>query len=231
MRFLIIIPLLAIFSCQQEKTPTTENLTEEQIDSLANELSFNFGEPIELLNSELIVIPIGNKVQNWYKSAKSMDYRSSEMFVNWNLMFFDRSNDRSYLLTEDKMYLTRIDTPDKNSNINRHIIYEVISQDSNGDSKLNYSDAKQFFISDLNGQNFRMISPNNESLQQYDYSSRENEIFFKTLSDDNGDQEYDAKDSEQWYIFNLGKDSVPKPIIDSTIQNKIGKLFVKNWIK
>lgn len=231
MRLIFLLPLFALFACDQERTPTTENLTEDQIDSLASELTFNYGEPIELLNSELVVIPIGNRVANWYKSGKSMDYRSSEMFVNWNLLFYDRANDSTYLLTEEKMYLTRVDTPESSSNVKNHIIYEVISNDSNGDNKLNYGDAKQLYISGLDGSNFNKITSDKESLEQYDFSRRENEIYFKTLIDSNNDNEFDNQDTEQWYVINLEKNSKPKAIIDSVAQNKIGKLFVKNWIK
>lgn len=231
MRIILLLPILALFSCNQEHTPNTEDLTEEQIDSLAQELTFNYGNPIELLNTELIAIPVGNNVTNWYKSGKSMDYRSSEMFVNWNLLFYDRSADSSYILTEDKMYLTRIDTPEPSSNVKEHIIYEVISRDSNEDGKLNYSDSKQLYISKLNGSDFKKISNENESLEEYNYSMRENEILFKTLIDSNDDKKFDNDDTEQWYIYNLVKQDPPKAIIDSTAQNKIGKLFVKNWIK
>lgn len=231
MRFIFILPLFTLFACDQERTPNTENFTEEQIDSLANELSFNYGNPIELLNSDLVIIPVGNNVSNWYKSGKSMDYRSTDMFVNWNLLFYNRLKDSTYLLTEDKMYLTRVDTPEKSSSIKKHIIYEVISIDSNKDDKLNYSDSKQLFISELDGSNFRKITSEKESLDQYDFSKFENEIYFKTLIDSNGDNKFDDKDTEQWYVFNLVNDQQPKAIIDSLSQNKIGKLFVKNWIK
>lgn len=232
--FYLLLLTITITSCKQEEQPiSTENLSEEQVDSLAQELNFNYGEPIEVLNSEIVFIPIKNKVTSWKKSLKKYDsYREETMYIAWNALFYDRETDSSYVLTEDKMYLLKMDVPTrKEDHIKNHILYEVISRDTNKDSLLNYSDATSLYVSDLNGQNFKKITKDNESLQSYQDSDRAGEIFFKTIIDSNADNEYDDKDSEQWYLYNVNNGTAPKPIVDPKTELEIGKLFIKNWVK
>lgn len=231
MRLALFAPILVIFSCQQQQTDHTENLTDHQIDSLASELTFNFGAPIELKNADLVIIPIQNNVPDWKDSKSVKSYRASYMSVDWNLLFFDRSADSTYLLTEDKMYLTRLETPESNKNLKDHLIFEAISIDSNKDSKLNYSDTRQLYVSNLDGSNLHQVTADNENLEQYRFSRRTNELYIKTRIDSNNDDHIDDNDSEQWYTYHLDSNSKPVEIIDSTTQSKIGKLFIKNWVK
>jgi len=60
MRYIFLLPFLALFSCQQEREMSTEDFTEDQLDSLANNLTFRFGDPVELKGGEILAIPIGN---------------------------------------------------------------------------------------------------------------------------------------------------------------------------
>lgn len=230
MRYILLLPFIALFSCKQEHTINTEDFTEDQLDSLANNLTFRYGEPIELRGGEILTIPIGNFTADWKKSTKSFEYRSSELISDWNLLFYNRHMDSTYLLTEDKMYLTQIQTPNKESNTPDHIFYYTYAKDTDTNGILNYEDAQQLFISSLDGSNFKQITANNESLEYIRKSQRQNEIYIKTIIDSNDDLQFTSEDTGQWYIFNVTQESAPKPIIDSMTQNKIGKLFLENWM-
>ena len=75
------------------------------------------------------------------------------------------------------------------------------------------------------------ITTDNESLEYIQRSQKQNEIYIKTIIDINNDLQFTSEDLGQWYIYNVADQSAPKPIIDSTIQNKIGKLFLENWMQ
>ena len=231
MRYIFLLPFLALFSCQQEREMSTEDFTEDQLDSLANNLTFRYGDPVELKGGEILAIPIGNFIDEWRKSKKSYEYRSSEMMTDWNLLFYNRLQDSTNLLTEEKMYLTQIQTPSKESNTPDHIFYYTYAKDTDTNDVLNYKDAQQLYISNLDGSNFKQITADIESLEYIQRSQKQNEIYIKTIIDINNDLQFTSEDLGQWYIYNVADQSAPKPIIDSTIQNKIGKLFLENWMQ
>lgn len=231
MRYILLLPFVALFSCQQERQINTEDFTEDQLDSLANNLTFRYGDPIELNGGDILAIPIGKFSEDWRKSKKSFEYRSSNMMTDWNLLFFNRLQDSTYLLTEEKMYLTQIQTPSKESNTPDHILYHTYAKDTDTNGVLNYEDAQQLYTSNLDGSNFKQVTADNESLEYIRRAQKQNEIYIKTLVDINNDLQFTSEDLEQWYIYNVENPSAPEPIIDSTIQNKIGKLFLENWMK
>ena len=231
MRYIFLLPFVALFSCKQERQINTEDFTEDQLDSLANNLTFRYGDPVELNGGDILAIPIGNFSEDWRKSKKSFEYRSSKMMMDWNLLFYNRLKDSTYLLTEEKMYLTQIQTPNKESNTPDHILYYTYAKDTDTNGVLNYEDAQQLYISKLDGSKFKQITADNESLEYIRRSQKQNEIYIKTLVDINNDLQFTSEDLGQWYIYNVAEQSAPKPIIDSTIQNKIGKLFLENWMK
>lgn len=231
MRYIFLLPFVALFSCKQERQINTEDFTEDQLDSLANNLTFRYGDPVEINGGDILAIPIGNFSEDWRKSKKSFEYRSSKMMMDWNVLFYNRQQDSSYLLTEEKMYLTQIQTPSKESNTPDHILYYTYAKDTDTNSVLNYEDAQQLYISNLDGSKFKQITADNESLEYIRRSQKQNEIYIKTLVDINNDLQFTSEDLGQWYIYNVAEQSAPKPIIDSTIQNKIGKLFLENWMK
>ena len=153
------------------------------------------------------------------------------MMTDWNLLFYNRLQDSTYLLTEEKMYLTQIQTPSKESNTPDHIFYYTYAKDTDTNDVLNYKDAQQLYISNLDGSHFMQITTDNESLEYIQRSQKQNEIYIKTIIDINNDLQFTSEDLGQWYIYNVADQSAPKPIIDSTIQNKIGKLFLENWMQ
>jgi hypothetical protein len=231
MRYLLLLPFVALFSCKQDEKINTEDFTEDQLDSLANELTFRYGDPIELNDGDIIAIPIGNYMAKWNKTKKSYDSRSYETMTNWNLLFHNRMMDSTYLLTQEKMYLSQIQTPNTESNTPEHILYYTYAKDTDTNGILNYDDAQQLYVSNLDGSEFRQITLNNESLEHIRRSKRKNEIYIKTLIDSNKDLKFTPDDTEQWYIYDLTEKIAPKPIIDSATQNSIGKLFLENWMK
>ncbi|MFZ9027570.1 MAG: hypothetical protein ACO2Z9_01065 [Crocinitomicaceae bacterium] len=231
MRHFFLLPFLALFSCQQERKINTEDFTEDQLDSLANNLTFRYGDPVELNGGEILAIPIGNFSDDWRKSKKSFEYSSSEVIADWNLLFYNRLQDSTYLLTEEKMRFSQIQTPNKESNTPNHILYYTYAKDTDTSGILNYEDAQQLYISNLDGSKFKQITADNESLEYIRRSQKQNEIYIKTMVDINNDLRFTSEDLGQWYIYNVAEQSAPKPIIDSAIQNKIGKLFLENWMK
>ncbi len=230
MRFILFIPIIALFSCKQERSTNTEDFSENQLDSIANNLTFRYGDPVELRNGDILAIPVGNFTINWKESKKSYDYRSAELISDWNVLFYDRPKDSTYLLTDEKMYLTQIQTPNLESNTPDHIFYYTRAKDTDTNGILNYEDAQQLYISNLDGSDFRQVTSNYESLEYIRKSQKKNEIYIKTLIDSDGDLHFTSEDLGQWYIFNVEERSAPKPIIDSLTQNKIGKLFIQNWM-
>ena len=94
---------------------------------------------------------------------------------------------------------------DKRSNF-PFALYRVALSDDNGDSRINSEDNMPYYLSDLDGTNFRQITPDTLKLDSYWFSENYNEIYFDEIIEDKNSplvlENYYAK-TRQVYYYNL----------------------------
>ena len=101
------------------------------------------------------------------ESYKRANY-STDYVVN--ILFYDINSQSFNLLFNKKAKIISMDYPAvKKDSLNNIILYSVITADSDKDGKLDDSDNKVFYVSDLNGQNLNMITSPEIDFEQYTY--------------------------------------------------------------
>ncbi len=238
-RILYILVTLLLISCGQkdlkEENTITQELTQKQIDSVLTNFRFEYNSPIYIDSTSQVLLPIVTRNENSRSSIKSSSlYSSSEgRSIYWNILFYNSETGKTNLLTEEKMNISDFNYNLKETGkiLSKSILYKISTKDFNKDSKLNYLDPHNLYISNNQGIELRRISPENEHLETYSIIPESDQIIFKTRRDTNNDLKFDYDDELIWYKVDLTLSSMPEEIIDSTKRKKIETLFFNQWLK
>lgn len=208
-------------------------LTESEMDSVASELTFEYGQPIVLDSSEYVLFPI-ETVSKKGKRYVSYNSKSKWNARYWNVVFYNEITKETRLLTENKMCINQI-YPNANKTrmqkkyFTNKILYEVKTVDFNGDGVINYEDPSFLFSSANNGEHFQAISPLNETLQYFEVLPKSEQILLKTVRDSNGDKLFDEKDESIWYnVTWLNNQWKIDEVMDEQLRKKIAKIHLMN---
>ena len=88
------------------------------------------------------------------------------------------------------------------------LIYEMRDRDTNGDENLDGEDANSLYISNINGENFRKLTPEGQHLLQLTVVDEMNRLYFKTSEDSNGDGQFDNNDRQHVYYVDLASEAL-----------------------
>ena len=239
---IFIFLIIVLFSCQERKPKVesidTENLTQVQIDSILSDFKFQYEPPIVLDSTEQILIPISTKLLERRKSFSKNSYYSDNFPRYWNILFYNRSNGKTKLLTENKFRISGIYVKKRQNKfsetktvLNGKILYKISDIDYNKDRKLNNHDPEFLFVSELDGTKLKRISPINEDLIYYEVLPKSKEIIIKTMRDVNNDSIFNDKDDQIWYKTKIVNQKWKiEEIVDSINRKKIEKLYFKQWL-
>ena len=101
-----------------------------------------------------------------------------------------------------------------------HLYYTVIKEDYNGDEKLDYHDPKYLYCSKYDGSDLTLLTPEFYYLKYYKYIKSTNIILATLIQDDNGDKNFNNKDSEVLYKIDLNDLSKSKFIVKLKLKEK-----------
>ncbi len=233
---IFILLTILIFSCNERQdriqVVEDENLTQKQIDSVLDEYRFEYSRMVFIDSLEKGIIPISTQKARGGKRLSSDSYYADSYPQYWNFIFYDLDSGETRLLTNKKSRISdfRTNLKEVGPILKKSVLFEMADTDYNEDSKLTFFDPKQLFISDINGENLRRISPLNENLIEYQIVPNSDKIIFQTQRDTNADKEFDKKDELVWYLINLSKDSVPFEVLDEKERKEIENLYFQQWL-
>ncbi len=233
---IFILLTILIFSCDRRQdriqVVEDENLTQKQIDSVLDEYSFEYSRMVFIDSLEKGIIPISTQKTRGGKRLSRDSYYADSYPQYWNFIFYDLESGKTRLLTNKKSRISDFRTNLKNVGpiLKRSVLFEIADSDYNQDYKLTYSDPTFLFISDINGDNLRRISPKNEDLIEYQIVPDSDKIIFQTQRDTNSDKKFDKKDELVWYLIDLSKDSIPFEVLDENERKEIENLYFQQWL-
>jgi len=226
--FLLLLIILTI-SCSEkenEKKIVYENVNGQIenpkiTDTLKNNPKSKLitGLPFKLDSARTIIFPIAEiklrtekrgitKIGSYSGSSFTFfaigSYNNREYYGHLdNLIFENIENGKKHLLTNDKIKIKTFGQLHKNQSIPiKKIIYEIITNDSNKDNKLNENDLENLYVSGINGENLTMISKINEDLIDWTFLN-DNLLYFRTIEDSNKNGEMEENDTLHIYKTNL----------------------------
>ncbi|MBR9859776.1 hypothetical protein GYB22_03325 [bacterium] len=118
-----------------------------------------------------------------------------------NLIFYNKKTKKSYSLYYDSLHILSFAIHEDYKK--PMIFYRIVKTDFNGDSMYTDEDAVVLYVSDLNGKNFKQITPDETYYDGYTEYLEDDMILVKTLRDLNGDSTFTALDETDYTEVDL----------------------------
>lgn len=136
---------------------------------------------------------------------------NSDYIGGWfsNIYFDDLSSNKQHLLTQqalfisDAYYLRKLGENKKK----HYIIYSVYDKDSNKDNIINKKDVLSKYISKLDGNDFKKITPEGHDFIKGVFEEKSNRYYFITIEDTNKDGFFDKEDKYNYFYIDFSDET------------------------
>jgi hypothetical protein len=168
--FLIAIAVFVLSCGQKQQTQETQVPSEnEAADTIAmlndpkNKLNIQTNAFSEIDSSGILMFPLsmGETAEDKTRSS----YKDIPYGNFWNIIFYNSHTSGYHLLTDRKILISSFEDQygeDGHPAVHlekKHLFYRGVVDDHNNDRMLNAEDPEYLFVSDRQGNNFRLISP------------------------------------------------------------------------
>ena len=198
-------PKVIYLDTSKAKTEVPEDTTQIEIADL----------PIHMEGTNYLIFPIGTLSGDKKGLKSGYDDETSYTVSNYgeyqitgylqNLKFQEVGKDTIYALT-DKNVLIETATYLKNIAVKTKkqlMVYSLADMDTNKDNKLDNSDIKSLYLSDVSGKNFTKISVDFQELIDWNVIEFKSRLYFRTIEDTNKNGAFDKEDAFHYYFVNL----------------------------
>lgn len=245
MRLLNILVLTLLFSsCGQQKPPESNSQDSKQsaidtvLSSATNELlNIHDGDFQEIGETGVVMFPLTLPFPE-RKEGKLSYYKSSDYTHGyWNVLFYNTRTGETLLLSDQRMLIStftpevvavKADIPDT---ARRNIFYEVKTDDLDKDGELADTDPEYLYMSDMDGSNFRQVSPPGFNLRSWKRFKSSHTLIMLVAKDSNKDGVYDLNDEELIFTVDISQGGPPSEILSGDLKLKIRRLFERDWKK
>lgn len=175
--------------------------------------------PIQMEGTNYLIHPVGD-LRVYERGAKAKYGSSSVIDLSFtisnlgddevtgylqNLKFQRVDSDSIHSLTDKPaLILTATYLKAVADRTNKQIlVYTMYDVDTNKDGKLDTSDIKSLYLSDISGSHFTKISANFEELIDWSLIETKNRLYFRTVEDTNKNGQFDKNDVLHYNYINL----------------------------
>ncbi|HJR99885.1 MAG TPA: hypothetical protein VJ780_03015 [Flavobacterium sp.] len=219
---LINIAILFLASCKKEveKPKVIYNSTNDKLVTKVDSTQISIADlPIQMEGTNYIIHPVGDL--RLYERGSKAKYGSSSVidlsftisnlgdeeitgFLQ-NLKFQKVDSDSIKALTnKPALILTATYLKALADKTNKQImVYTMYDVDTNKDGKLDTSDIKSLYLSEISGDNFTKISANFEELIDWNLIESQNRLYYRTIEDTNKNGQFDKNDVVHYNFINL----------------------------
>ena len=173
-----------------------------------------------------------NKTHSWdFSSGSAHDKNATVEYMNvqqerhdiQNILFYNKKTKESYSLYHDSLHILSFAIHEDYKV--PMIFYRIVKSDFNGDSMFTEEDAVILYVSDLDGKNFRQITPDNQQYQGYTEYLDDEMILVKTLIDRNQDSTYSAADETDFTEIDLNNPSFGRSIFSEGLKDSLRSMM------
>ena len=220
---LVNIAVLLLVSCKKEvekpKVIYDSSTRDKQLTKIDSTQISIADLPIQMQGTDYLIHPVGDLrvyergVKSKYGSSSVIDLSFTNSNLGddevtgylQNLKFQKLGSDLIKPLTDKPaLILTVSYLKAIASKTNRQIlVYTMYDVDTNKDGKLDTSDIKCLYLSDISGNNFTKISANFEELIDWNLIDANNRLYFRTVEDTNKNGQFDKNDVLHYNYVNL----------------------------
>jgi hypothetical protein len=231
-----------IISCNPKQTQPqpAKSADNTAVDSAAivtdpkNNLAVQASSFSEIDSSGILLFPLSLGETGRDKGG-SFSYKDMPGSSYWNIIFYNAKTGAYHLLSERKMLISSFES--KYSSVDagglaysaKYIFYEVITDDYNGDKKLDGNDPQYLFVSDKEGANFRQISPSGFDMRSWQFIKSAGKVLITATKDSDNNKGFGGDD--ELVVFSADMDSAApaKEIFPQAFTNKLKLLYDKDW--
>ena len=216
--------LLTLVSCKKEEVqkPKVIYKTPAKTDAIARDSSqvLIADLPIHMPGTNYLIYPIAsmNIYEKNIKSSYGSSSNGNEMsfkISNYsefeitgylqNLKFQEVSSDSLKALTDKPILIQTVTYLKSVSDKTKQqvLIYTLADSDTNRDGKLDNSDIKTLYISDISGDNFTKLSVDFQELIDWSLIESKNRLYFRTIEDTNKNGKFDKNDIIHYHFADL----------------------------
>ena len=236
--FLLFYTFLFIFSCEKKEQVFEKPVNQETKTKLEN-LNILTNNSIEIDSTGILAFPlsIGETIE---RSSLESSFKSEKESSFWNIIFYNTTTGEKHLLSKQKMLISNYETDysydSSNKTVNqmdtsskKFIFYNIITDDYDGNKKLNFEDPTYLFLTDKEGKNLKQISPKNLNIINWKIISKTRKIIFNAQNDSNKNKKFDDTDDVITLEYDLESQKPPVVIFDKNFKNSLIKNFKNNW--
>jgi len=204
-------PKVSYDTSAKAKTPQKIDTTQIEIADL----------PLQLQGTNYLIFPVGDlniyggssKGYESSSNANDIRFRISNYSENEiagymrNLKFQAIGSDSITALTDKPIMIqtaTYLKTvADKTKQ--QILVYTLADMDTNKDGKLDPSDIKSLYLSEISGKRFTKVSVDFEELIDWNLIESSNRLYFRTIEDTNKNGEFDKNDVLHYHYIDLSE--------------------------
>ncbi|MBC7640999.1 MAG: hypothetical protein H7174_01465 [Flavobacterium sp.] len=222
-KIIALLLILIILSCKEdaEKPKVSynkidKNVTEQKQDTTKIVVA---GLPIQFEGTNYLIYPIGNLntidiVDSKYDSSRGNATTNFNVANNMeneitgyllNLKFQKTDSDSLISLTKKPMMIQTVDYLKSVAVRTKQqiLVYLIEDSDTNEDNKLDSSDIKSLYLSDISGAKFTKISTDVQEVLDWKLIESRNRIYFRAVEDTNKNGKFDKNDKLHYNYVNL----------------------------
>ncbi|MFL9830933.1 hypothetical protein ABS764_08745 [Flavobacterium sp. ST-87] len=216
------IAVLLLVSCKKEveKPKVIYNTTNDKSVAKVDSSQISIADlPIQMEGTQYLIHPVGD-LRVYERGTKARYGSSSVIDLSFtisnlgddevtgylqNLKFQKTDSDSIHTLTDKPAliltatYLKAIADKTKK----QILVYTMYDLDTNRDGKLDTSDIKALYLSDISGEHFTKISANFEELIDWSLIESTNRLYYRTVEDTNKNGQFDKNDVVHYNYINL----------------------------
>lgn len=213
--FLLITCFITI-GCNEVNTKNQQGaLTENNAVEKISKTEINFGRSERVPTTPFYIYPISNSIEK----TKLLEYshiRKGSYKGYFNLIFHNIETNKNHFLLpkNENAIITTFPTNLENDNPSKNrkedfLFFEIIKDDYNNDGNLNYDDPKKLYISNLEGNNLRCISPANLNLLNWKFiDDSKTLIELRCSLDENNDHKFEQDEAKKVIIAKIDSTKV-----------------------
>lgn len=133
-----------------------------------------------------------NNISNSYGQIAVFENQEIENVDIRNLIFYNKFSGESHKLIDEKLHIISFSIHYEFGE--PLIMYDVVKNDYNEDSLFNRLDPVMLYISDMHGNNFTQLTPENETYLTYFYYAESGRLLLKVSADGDGNKCFDPYD-------------------------------------
>lgn len=218
----LVIIGTAVISCREEikKPKVSYDVSNKVSITKADSSQIEIADlPIQMTGTDYLIHPVGD-LRVFERGTKARYGSSSVNDVSFTIanlgeyeitgylqnLKFQKTDSDSIRPLSDKPILILTATylkPVADKTSNKIMVYTLTDSDTNKDGKIDTSDIKTLYLSDISGNNFTKVSADLEELVDWSLIASKNRLYFRTIEDTNQNGQFDKNDVLHYNYIDL----------------------------